>query len=205
MSKRPQRKPPIWCVDRIHELTWAAGKEGPHDPAIAAICAIERSNRLQQLYKDKPGEKGGLHLPSELRSLPVGHTGCIDFLPRQSCSDCADPATMATPSTTKSGLDSNAPATNSTDPSPLNYDALMLVFSLFVPPLSNQDARDYQLSQDGARQLSRLARVCKGFHEPALDCLWSNLPGLKPLLDCHPALKIVDGIYVSGTIPPDVS
>lgn len=107
---------------------------------------------------------------------------------------------MASPPSSTSVPDSSLPTAHRPSSAQLNYDALRLVFSLFIPPLSNHDATDDQLSKDGRRQLYSLAQVCKGFYEPALDCLWSNLPGLKPLLDCHPALEIVDGIYVSGNV-----
>ncbi|KAG2125452.1 hypothetical protein DEU56DRAFT_825168 [Suillus clintonianus] len=34
------------------------------------------------------------------------------------------------------------------------------------------------------RSLAALARTCKTFHEPAMDLLWANMPGLRPLLGC---------------------
>ncbi|KAJ3550603.1 hypothetical protein NMY22_g370 [Coprinellus aureogranulatus] len=76
-----------------------------------------------------------------------------------------------------------------------NYDALKLIFSLFVPPLVEGNATELPLAVEGRKQLRDLALVCRAFVEPALDCLWENLFGIRPLLDIHPALKIIDGTY----------
>ena len=79
----------------------------------------------------------------------------------------------------------------------LNYDALKLVFSLFIPPLAEGDLPGLPLAIEGTKQLCALSKVCTAFQEPALDCLWYNLPGLGPLLKLHPALRVIDGAYVS--------
>jgi len=39
--------------------------------------------------------------------------------------------------------------------------------------------------------LAALARTCRTFKEPALDLLWANITGFKPLLSCLP-----DGVII---------
>ena len=34
--------------------------------------------------------------------------------------------------------------------------------------------------------LAALARVCKSFHDPAIQTLWSDLQNLTPLIKCFP-------------------
>lgn len=41
-------------------------------------------------------------------------------------------------------------------------------------------------SPGGKRSLSRIARTCKAFCEPALDMLWKELDSLLPLLSQFP-------------------
>ncbi|KAG1742802.1 hypothetical protein EDB19DRAFT_596426 [Suillus lakei] len=45
--------------------------------------------------------------------------------------------------------------------------------------------------------LEALARTCKAFHEPAMDLLWADLDGIRPLLGCAPRLHRL--IYPSGS------
>lgn len=57
--------------------------------------------------------------------------------------------------------------------------------------LRDQDATakllEYILeSPGGRRSLSRLARTCKAFKEPALNVLWRDLDSLNPLLALFP-------------------
>jgi len=54
----------------------------------------------------------------------------------------------------------------------LNYDVLFAIFEY--------------LQDDSPETLAGLARVCRLFPEPALDALWSNLDGLRPLLTLFP-------------------
>ncbi|KAG2126530.1 hypothetical protein DEU56DRAFT_891883 [Suillus clintonianus] len=46
------------------------------------------------------------------------------------------------------------------------------------------------------KSLAALARTCKTFHEPAMDLLWANIHGLRPLLGCVPRLHPM--IYDTG-------
>jgi hypothetical protein len=82
----------------------------------------------------------------------------------------------------------------------MNYDTLKLVFSLFIAPLADSEGDlpgpGLPLASEGVQQLYALSKVCKAFHEPALDCLWHNLPGIEPLLKLHPALTVINGAYV---------
>ncbi|KAF5350264.1 hypothetical protein D9758_007794 [Tetrapyrgos nigripes] len=45
--------------------------------------------------------------------------------------------------------------------------------------------------------LSRIARTCRAWNDPALDRLWKRLTCIVPLLNLIPGLAKVDGVYVS--------
>ena len=89
----------------------------------------------------------------------------------------------------------------------MNYDTLRLVFSLFIPPLVEGGLQrpGLPLANEGTKQLYMLSEVCKTFHEPALDCLWYNLPGIEPLLKLHPALTVIDGEYVGPLLSMELT
>jgi hypothetical protein len=58
-----------------------------------------------------------------------------------------------------------------------------------------------QLELEGKKHtLASMARVCRVFTEQALDVLWRNLVGLKPLVSLLP-ITMKDGVMVC-TIPP---
>jgi hypothetical protein len=45
--------------------------------------------------------------------------------------------------------------------------------------------------RDSRTILAALARTCRTFKEPALDMLWRNIDGLKPIVSCMPELAVV--------------
>ena len=42
----------------------------------------------------------------------------------------------------------------------------------------------------------RLARVCRAWSDPALDCLWESLASFDPLLALRPGATCVNGTWV---------
>jgi uncharacterized membrane protein YqaE (UPF0057 family) len=85
-----------------------------------------------------------------------------------------------------------------------SHDILVLIFKLFIPPVSD-DASDRHLAKGGRKQLLNLALTCKSFVDPALECLWSHLESLGPLFERHPGLKKVGDSYVWTSIYiPDI-
>jgi hypothetical protein len=58
---------------------------------------------------------------------------------------------------------------------------------LYIFALADEDKL-----RDGSRPtLAALARTCRTFKEPALDLLWENITGFKPLFSCLP-----DGVVI---------
>ncbi|EDR14579.1 uncharacterized protein LACBIDRAFT_292032 [Laccaria bicolor S238N-H82] len=56
-------------------------------------------------------------------------------------------------------------------------------------------------SEQGLYTLSRAARCCKAWKDPALDFIWVRLPSAEPLLRLLPAVSYVNGEYIlSGSI-----
>jgi hypothetical protein len=47
--------------------------------------------------------------------------------------------------------------------------------------------------------IAALARTCRIFKEPALDVLWRDIKGIRPLLSCLPesVVRIMEGKLVS--------
>jgi hypothetical protein len=45
--------------------------------------------------------------------------------------------------------------------------------------------------RDSRATLAALARTCRTFEEPALDTLWRNIDGLKPIVSCMPEFVVV--------------
>ena len=77
-----------------------------------------------------------------------------------------------------------------------SHDVLVLIFKLFIPPVSDADTPENQLAKGGRKQLLNLALTCKSFVDPALECLWSHLESLGPLFQLHPGLSSIGGSYV---------
>jgi hypothetical protein len=79
----------------------------------------------------------------------------------------------------------------------LNHDVLAQIFGCFLPS-------DPSLTTVKWRgQLLNLALVCTAFLDPAMDCLWSYIESLEPLLKLHPANFTLMGLHVSGHIIPN--
>ncbi|KAF5337335.1 hypothetical protein D9611_003014 [Ephemerocybe angulata] len=77
-------------------------------------------------------------------------------------------------------------------------DIIHPIFKYFIPlQLHPQRALipQLQLRAGWRKELLNLALVCKAFHGPAIDCLWSHLDSLTPLLKLHPGLRVVNGSY----------
>ncbi|KAI0757821.1 hypothetical protein C8Q80DRAFT_123871 [Daedaleopsis nitida] len=75
-----------------------------------------------------------------------------------------------------------------------NLDLLDEIFECFFrppTPLSADKQKAYTLHKPGDEELtlSRAARVCKSFTQPALRVLWWSIPSLVPLLRTLPSLK----------------
>ena len=51
-------------------------------------------------------------------------------------------------------------------------------------------------SEQGLYTLSRAARCCKAWKDPALDFIWVRLPSAEPLLRLLPAVSYINGEYV---------
>lgn len=53
--------------------------------------------------------------------------------------------------------------------------------------------------QRDRKSVTRLARTCRAFYEPAMDVIWRKLDSLGPLLECMPKTLICDK-YVPSLI-----
>jgi hypothetical protein len=47
---------------------------------------------------------------------------------------------------------------------------------------------------EASRTVASLASTCRTFKEPALDVLWENISGVKPLLSCLPESVVQKGV-----------
>ncbi|KAF6743045.1 hypothetical protein DFP72DRAFT_1102705 [Ephemerocybe angulata] len=87
-----------------------------------------------------------------------------------------------------------------------------LIFKYFVPVHLHPQGQgaptsipQLQLRAGWRKELLKLALVCKAFHGPAIDCLWSRLDSLTPLFKLLPGLRAINGSYVFlGNISPSV-
>ncbi|KAF5337086.1 hypothetical protein D9611_003011 [Ephemerocybe angulata] len=76
-------------------------------------------------------------------------------------------------------------------------EILNLIFKIFVPvQLQATTAPDTTSSSlEWRKQLLNLSLVSRAFSDPALDCLWTHLDSLTPLLKLHPGMRDIDGLY----------
>ncbi|KAF6743052.1 hypothetical protein DFP72DRAFT_152402 [Ephemerocybe angulata] len=72
-------------------------------------------------------------------------------------------------------------------------EILTLIFELFLPQITPEIHK--VVSDAWRKQLLSLALVCRAFCDPALDCLWSHLDSLTPLLKLHPGMQVIGGLY----------
>ncbi|KAF6743539.1 hypothetical protein DFP72DRAFT_1177888 [Ephemerocybe angulata] len=73
-------------------------------------------------------------------------------------------------------------------------EILSLIFKLFVP-VQRQNVQGPRDDAAWRTELLNLALVCRAFRDPALDCLWSHLDSLTPLLQLHPGMQVLNGLY----------
>ncbi|TFK22416.1 hypothetical protein FA15DRAFT_596157 [Coprinopsis marcescibilis] len=73
-----------------------------------------------------------------------------------------------------------------------NEDLMNVVFGYLLEDV------DFPPLYRSRRQLLWVALTCKSFLEPALDALWTSLPGLPPLLKLIPNLSLAGDTYVIG-------
>ncbi|KAG2063670.1 hypothetical protein BDR04DRAFT_1111261 [Suillus decipiens] len=67
-----------------------------------------------------------------------------------------------------------------------------IIVEIFINLNQHPNSEILGWTQSVTRQsLASLARTCKTFHELAMDLLWANLPGLRPLLGCVTRLHSV--------------
>jgi hypothetical protein len=60
--------------------------------------------------------------------------------------------------------------------------------------------REVDSKPNSRRTVAALARTCRTFQEPALDVLWRDIKGFKPLLSCLPegvVIRTTEGKLVS--------
>ncbi|KAF6740869.1 hypothetical protein DFP72DRAFT_951696, partial [Ephemerocybe angulata] len=86
--------------------------------------------------------------------------------------------------------------------SSLNYDLLTTIFRNLLPTDPTLLPRVEVVL--GRKQLRNLALICRSFRDPALDCLWTCLESLMPLVKVLPGLKVVNNaFYFDETIVDD--
>ncbi|OAX33743.1 hypothetical protein K503DRAFT_495853 [Rhizopogon vinicolor AM-OR11-026] len=76
-------------------------------------------------------------------------------------------------------------------------EVLLEIFAYLCPRLSDS-------SFNSPKWLAALARTCKTFHESAMNLLWEDLDGIKPLLGCVARLRPLIYRYDRGVGLQDV-